>query len=314
MRKGIVRIVPSGTMTICGCALKQKGLTMGLSSLARSLRTIHTAFPVPYALAAAALLLALDRPSSGQDVVRPSSQAPHVAPTKLFKSPKRTYAIRVVPKTIDSDAAEMAEAARAPAAPSATAAASDPDRFTGRDRKAAKLSIAAAPTETFSDLGDLIASLPPEAAMTHHVPPITTDPNSDRQPEEKRNVRVTSWLYAASKENDHDFHLILGREPGAVPERYMTMELSGLPPSGSPSFAKLKQARDNFKSFFGPANLPGTSYNFYDPPVPVIVEGSLFFDMTHATGGRPGPQSLRPHMPVIWEVHPITNIEFEPGP
>jgi len=42
------------------------------------------------------------------------------------------------------------------------------------------------------------------------------------------------------------------------------------------------------------------------------VDSSRFFDITHSTGGRPGPQSLRPNMPVIWEVHPITRIEFEP--
>jgi hypothetical protein len=148
--------------------------------------------------------------------------------------------------------------------------------------------------------------------MTNHSPPITRGATSNRVAEEKRNVRVTCWLYAASQENDRDYHLILGREPGAVPERYMAMELSGLPPSSSPSFPKLKAARDTFKSFFGPANLPGSGYHFYVPPIPVLVDGSLFFDITHSTGGRPGPQSLRPNMPVIWEVHPITRIEFEP--
>ena len=44
----------------------------------------------------------------------------------------------------------------------------------------------------------------------------------------------------------------------------------------------------------------------------MLVEGSLFFDMSHATGTPPGPSSLRPNMPTIWEVHPITRIVFEP--
>jgi hypothetical protein len=92
----------------------------------------------------------------------------------------------------------------------------------------------------------------------------------------------------------------------------MTMELSGLPPANSSSFPTLKAARDSFKSFFGTGNLPGTSYSFFDPPIPVIVDGWLFFDITHSTCGRPGPQSLRPNMPVIWEVHPITKMVFEP--
>jgi hypothetical protein len=251
--------------------------------------------------------------ASGQEVVRPSPQAPHVAPANLFTSPKsRTYAIRVEPKPQDSDAGEAAAFAAPSPAELAARAALGPDDYRGTDRKAAKLSIGTGPTEEFSDLNDLLATLPPEGAMTNHRPPITRGANSNRVAEEQRNVRVTCWLYAASQEADRDYHLILGREPGAVPPRYMTMELSGLPPRNSPSFAKLKAARDSFKSFFGPANLPGPSYSFYDPPIPVIVEGSLFFDITHARGSRPGPSSLRPNMPVIWEVHPITKMEFEP--
>ena len=69
--------------------------------------------------------------------------------------------------------------------------------------------------------------------------------------------------------------------------------------------------RDVYKGFFA-SNLPGGTYDYYDPPIPVEVEGSLFFDMTHATGQRPGPQSLKSRMPTIWEVHPITKMVFEP--
>jgi hypothetical protein len=91
----------------------------------------------------------------------------------------------------------------------------------------------------------------------------------------------------------------------------MTMEVSGLPPSGSRSFAKLKRARDAFKGFFG-ADLPGLGYDFYDPPIKIDVEGSLFYDATHAHGTPPGPAKLRPRMPRIWEVHPVSSIRFEP--
>jgi hypothetical protein len=91
----------------------------------------------------------------------------------------------------------------------------------------------------------------------------------------------------------------------------MTMEVSGLPPQGAPAFNQLFSARTAFNNFFG-SNLPGSAYDFYDPPIPVIIEGSLFFDITHARGTPPGPRSLRPNMPVIWEVHPVTSIAFEP--
>jgi hypothetical protein len=195
------------------------------------------------------------------------------------------------------------------AAPAAPAPAGDD--FGGTARKAAKLSIANAPTEKFKDLKTLIKSLTADSAMVAHVPKIKTTATSNRVKEEKRNVSVKVFLYAASREADNDFHLILGRDPKATPEMYMTMELSGLPPANSASFSKLNAARDAFKAFFG-TNLPGTTYDFYDPPIPVDIEGSLFFDMTHATGQHPGPKSLKSRIPTIWEVHPITKIAFKP--
>jgi hypothetical protein len=147
--------------------------------------------------------------------------------------------------------------------------------------------------------------------MIAHEPPITTEQTSKRVSEEKRNVRVRAFLYAASREADNDFHLIIGRDPDRSPSLYMTVELSGLPPSSSSHFNRLKKARDDYKAFFGD-NLPGMSYDFYDPPIPVEIEGSLFFDMSHATGSKPGPSSLRDDIPTIWEIHPISKIVFEP--
>jgi hypothetical protein len=200
----------------------------------------------------------------------------------------------------------LAEAAAPVAAPVS-------DDFQGTARKAAKLSIAAAAVESFNDLKNLIDSLPAEAVMTAHHPPIKTSSSSNRVAEEKRNVKVRAFLYAASREADNDFHLIVGRDPSSPP-MYMTMEVSGLPPSSSPSRATLERARDDYKAFFQHQSngLPGPSYDFYHPPIPVEIEGSLFFDMTHASGGRPGPHDLRDDMPVIWELHPVTGIAFEP--
>lgn len=185
------------------------------------------------------------------------------------------------------------------------------DAYRGKDRKAAKLSIAAAQVEGFEDIKVLIETLPSEEAMISHDPPITIDPESDRVEEEDRNVRFRAFLYAASREADNDFHLIVGRDPQLDP-MYMTMEVSGLPPEDSEYFSKLKATRDAYKEFFGD-HLPGASYDFYDPPIPIEVEGSLFFDMTHSANPpdkRPGPHARKPR--TIWETHPVTNILFEP--
>lgn len=257
--------------------------------------------------------------NSSQTTISPSpiAQTPFAAlpqdakvlQTRTLTSPtQKTYTIQTVED--DREAALRAEPANREAmAMSATAAGAD--RFRGTARKAAKLSLVNAPLENFADLPQLISSLVAENVMKNHRPPITTTATSNRVAEEKRNVRLKVFLYAASKEDDNDFHLILGRVPGSTPAVYLTMELSGLPANNSTAFAKLKAARDAFKTFFG-AQLPGTSYDFYSPPIPVEVEGSLFFDMNHVAGGRPGPASLRSRMPVVWEVHPISKIVFEP--
>lgn len=183
------------------------------------------------------------------------------------------------------------------------------DQYVGTARKAAKLSIASAPQETFTDLKDLIASLTPDNAMIHHKPPISSGATSNRVKEEKRNVKLSAFLYAASAESDNDFHLIIGRDKSLTPEVYMTMEVSGLPPATAASFAALNAARTAYKTYFG-SHVPGATYDFYDPPVPIAIEGSLFFDITHATGPHPGPPSLKSRMPTIWEVHPLTAVKL----
>lgn len=218
----------------------------------------------------------------------------------------------VITKTLELDAYEKtAQLSRSGVfRANATALAETSDNFTGTSRKAAKLSIATAALETFTDLKDLIATLPAHQAMVNHQPPIKKTATSNRVNEEMRNVKVSAFLYAASRESDNDFHLIVGRNPNESEKMFMTMEISGLPPADSPFFSKLKTARNAYKNFFG-NNLPGLGYDFYNPPVSITISGSLFFDMSHATGSRPGPQALRPFMPVVWEVHPVTRIKFQ---
>jgi hypothetical protein len=115
------------------------------------------------------------------------------------------------------------------------------DTYRGTARKAAKLSIADAQVEDLEDIKDLIETLPAIEVMTSHEPPITTDATSGRVDEENRNVRVRAFLYAASREDDNDYHLIVGRAPDLEP-MYLTMELSGLPSQDSDHFPRLEAA------------------------------------------------------------------------
>jgi hypothetical protein len=185
------------------------------------------------------------------------------------------------------------------------------DLFTGKSRKPAKITIAKAPLEKFDDLKDLIATLPKESAMKNHSPKIGQGPTSGRVVEEERNVRVKAWLWAHSVEGDRDFHLILGREPGKQ-KLFLTMEVSGLPPASSPHRKRIERARKSYKNLFK-GKLPGTGYVFVDPPMPLEIGGSLFFDIKHLKGGRPGPPDLRPDIPTVWEVHPVTHIKLRAG-
>jgi hypothetical protein len=186
------------------------------------------------------------------------------------------------------------------------------DNFTGDKRRAAKLSIGSGAVEKFGDLQKVLQSLPKDTDMGDHKPPIKDDPTSQRVKEEQRNVRVRAFLYAASREGDNDFHFIVGLDP-KLPPMFMNMELSGLPPAGSPSSAALTKVRNAYKTFLAAHpkdHVPGPGYLHYVPPVPIDVQGSLFFDITHFKGTHPGPAKIRPK--TIWEVHPITDITFEP--
>ena len=184
------------------------------------------------------------------------------------------------------------------------------DNFAGTDRKAAKLSLATGKMQTYKNVSLLIATLASTAAMVKLK--ISQEPTSNRVSVEERNVHVSGYLYACSREADNDFHLIVGLPPTPGQETYMTMEVSGLPPTDDPAYPELNAARTAFKTFFKNKNLPGAGYHFYDPPIPVTAEGSLFFDVKHSTGIAPGPKSLKSRMITIWEVHPVSKIVLGP--
>jgi hypothetical protein len=184
------------------------------------------------------------------------------------------------------------------------------DNYAGTDRKAAKLSISTAAVEDIADVATLAQQLIPLVPKMIAMK-IPINATSNRVPQEERNIHIAkAFLYASSREADNDFHLIVGCDPNAEDEVYMTMEVSGLPPEDDDSFNALNAARNAFKSFFGAAKLPGAGYHYYNPPIPVDIQGSLFFDATHSKGQAPGPPSLKPNMPTIFELHPVSSIKL----
>ncbi|MDQ6609159.1 MAG: hypothetical protein M3Y85_05005 [Bacteroidota bacterium] len=173
-------------------------------------------------------------------------------------------------------------------------------RFGGHDRKVAKISVATGATEqkTFENF---LHSLKPDSFMKSLN--ISKDTNSNRVSFEKRNVKLKNvFLYAIKREPDNDYHLIIGSKTGTP---FFTVEISGLPPTGSVAFTKLKQIRTLIETRFGVLCDP--NFRKFSPGIPVDVSGSIFFDVDHSAG-TVGPIGLRPQ--TAWEMHPATGILF----
>jgi hypothetical protein len=184
------------------------------------------------------------------------------------------------------------------------------DSFTVRKhhRGKAKTTYAQAPVEEFRDLRALILTLPSDEDMRART---QLNWNFDRIDEdgysEQRNVRVLAYLFAVQKESDNDFHLILDDDGDIEEGAKMNAEISGIPTEGSDA-AAIRSVRDAFKARFN--GNPPTQYKDwpYDGrAIPVLIEGSLFFDRDHPSG-TVGPQGHRPGS--AWEIHPIRSIQF----
>ncbi|MDB5389314.1 MAG: hypothetical protein JWM11_4960 [Planctomycetaceae bacterium] len=185
-------------------------------------------------------------------------------------------------------------------------AASNTENFAGHDRKKPKTSISTAPVEDFTDLAALLASLTPDDQMLNHTPPVLKDPDFDRVAEEQRNVRVSGAIAAIKKEPDNDFHVILA-STGSASADFMNIEISGLPTTG-PNRAPLAAVRASLRQFLTANGVNVTSsYIKFNPPIPVTVTGSLFYDIDHAPGVV-GPSGMRPK--TSWEIHPVTELTF----
>lgn len=227
----------------------------------------------------------------------------HRAPVpqaKVFRSKDTNteYSYVIVPRTEKFEKIEPAVATGRPS----------PDDFRGTDRKAAKTSIPDGEPTVFADLSELLRSklLLADKKMIAHNPPISKAATSDRVPEENHIVTVTGFLYATAKENDNDFHCIIGTAPGPNAQ-FFNVEVSGLPQGQFRQ--RIRTVRQTFSDFFGDDLPDGNGYRKFSPPIKVRLTGPLFFDIDHKAGVV-GPQGMRPK--TAWEIHPVSEIVFEP--
>jgi hypothetical protein len=175
------------------------------------------------------------------------------------------------------------------------------DIFEGHDRMEAKTSFVKGRAKRYKNIGDLKVTLQSDALMRT----MDIKDNSPRIEIEKRNVKVdTAYLYALKREDDNDYHLLVGDKSG---ENLFNCEVSGLPNFKNKYTKKLKFARTSFQSQLGIEACKFSRYLFFSPPVLVSLEGSLFFDVSHAAGGL-GHKYLKPTS--VWEIHPIREIKL----
>lgn len=182
-------------------------------------------------------------------------------------------------------------------------------QFRGRDRKAAKTSISSARLEEFSSLEELVQTLAADDDMRNHNPEITRASTSQRVEEEDRNVRVPAFICAIKYEADQDWHII-GSSDSECEGLFFNFEVSGLPRSNSPAHDTLLTVRQDLAEILD-HDLPGPgSYHKYkgNGPIPVIIQGSLFYDVDHAPGVV-GPATMKPE--TAWEIHPVTQISLD---
>jgi hypothetical protein len=181
------------------------------------------------------------------------------------------------------------------------------DTFAGTDRRDPKTSVATGALESYPAIAALRSSFPTDQFMRGLG--ITRAPDSERTSEEQHNVTVGAYIYAASKESDNDFHLIVGDKGCAVGGCFINVEVSGLPQQqGNPNFQTLSAVRTKFLTYLN-QHQPSRGYEKFAPPIAVTLTGSIFFDVDHPAG-TVGPVGLKPSS--AWEIHPLTDIVFEP--
>lgn len=170
------------------------------------------------------------------------------------------------------------------------------------------------PAKTYSDLEILLSKLAPDEEMFNRHPLLKSSSHYPRlrEVEEQINVEVVGWIHAVKFEGgpkgDRDFHVLLGSTPDLNTAEFMTIEVSGLPPSG-PDRKTLKLARQNLLDLF-PHQAFNDRFARIKPAKKVRIRGSLFFDGDHLKGNRPGPTYAKPS--TLWEIHPVYFIEAVP--
>jgi hypothetical protein len=127
---------------------------------------------------------------------------------------------------------------------------------------------------------------------------------------ENKNVVVRkAFLFAIYKEDDNDYHMIVGSTSSLSTAVLMNIEISGLPRvAGVTIKNKFRNTRNRIESVPYLQNIPcmPSPVKLLATPIELKdIKGSLFWDAQHAGGGV-GPKAARPKS--AWEIHPVIDL------
>jgi hypothetical protein len=174
--------------------------------------------------------------------------------------------------------------------------------YNGKDRAVPKTTYAPGVAKNYATVSELINALPKDSVMRKKVKKST----NSRVEDEQKNVRLKkdTYIYAFAKEEDGDYHVIIGDHIDVHKATFFNVEISGIPKNKpNPKLkAVYKVFNDRFKEVCSSKYLI-----FDDAPIKIDVQGSLFFDVSHRIG-QVGPENMKPL--TNWEIHPVGKIVF----
>jgi hypothetical protein len=153
------------------------------------------------------------------------------------------------------------------------------DGYKGSARKEPKTSLAKSNINKFNSIRELILKLPKDSIMVKRFKALTKVQLAIRQTEEKSNVSLNNniFLFAIKREPDNDYHVIIGDRKNYKIATLLNIEISGI---ANTDRVALQKVRNFFESNF--VDVCGSKYAvFIEEPIPIMVEGSLFYDIDH---------------------------------
>lgn len=146
---------------------------------------------------------------------------------------------------------------------------------------------------------------------------LSTAEDRERIPEENRNVVIgIAYLFMISKEEDNDFHLILGDKRNYKTAKLFSAEISGIPEDENhPFYDDLKDVRDKFKAALEHPESCSVLKKFSETltlnPIKLTIKGPLLFDSQHKNGGSGySKDDIVVKTKTGWEIHPVSDFEL----